>query len=250
MAKSRWRKFTQGSQFRKLKLILKQIAGKEPKLNIDIDLVVQRYPGWVVVPEIIRDNDVVYSVGICNDIDFERAVIKDHRVQVFAFDPTPYSVQWIEKQSLPSSFHFYPWAAAGKDGKLFLYPRMTKHGKPSEFLYTFHNEDIHKDDGVCVDALTIESMAKKLGSEKIDILKLDIEGAEYEVFESLLSSTLRPKQILVEFHHRFKGIGKEKTIKAVDSLHAQGYLIADISVSGREICFVHKAAIKQSENNS
>lgn len=238
-----WRKFTQGDRFRKLKLNLKQIIGTEPKFTTDINLITQSYPGWVIVPGIIHDNDIVFSVGICNDIGFELGIIEQHNLQIFAFDPTPYSVQWIKKQKLPPEFHFYPWAAAGKDDKLFLYPRITKHGKASELLYTFHKQDEHRNDGVVVEALTIESMANKLGLKKIDILKLDIEGAEYEVFDNLLSTSLRPKQILVEFHHRFKGIGKEKTIKAINSLHEKGYLIAHISVTGREICFVHQSAI-------
>jgi len=244
LTKKTWKKFTQSHGFRRVKLKLKQFIGKEPKLTIDINLPTLNYSGWVVVPEVIHENDIVYSLGVGDYIAFELDIIERKKVQIFAFDPTPYSVQWINKQALPSTFHFFPWAAAGKDGTFFLYPRIKRRSKRSEVMYTFHKQEERRKDGVSVDALTIESMAKKLGHQKIDILKIDIEGAEYEVLDSMLSSALRPKLLLVEFHHRFKGIGKEKTIKAIDSLREEGYLKANISVTGREICFVNKSAIK------
>jgi hypothetical protein len=46
-------------------------------------------------------------------------------------------------------------------------------------------------------------------------MKMDIEGAEYEVLDGLLSSPIKPTQLLVEFHHRFPGIGLEKTFLRV-----------------------------------
>lgn len=198
-----------------------------------------------MVPELLHDNDIVYSVGICNDIAFELGIMQQKDIQVFAFDPTPYSIQWISQQTLPARFNFFPWAAAGTDGTFFLYPLTNKRGKISEEMYTIHNQEEQRNDGISVEAFTIESMAKRLGHEKIDLLKIDIEGAEYDVFDSLLNSSLRPKQILVEFHHRFKDIDKDKTVKAINSLHDNGYLIASISAAGREICFVYKNALPE-----
>lgn len=229
--------------FRRLKLKARQFIGTEPKFRVDMSLITQDYSGWKLVPSLINENDIVYSVGICDDIAFDLDIINKKKVQLFAFDPTPYSVQWVAKQILPSKFNFFPWAAAGIDGKFFLYPRVNKYGKKSDVMYTFHNQEEERDDGVSVDAFTFESMAKKLGHYKIDLLKIDIEGAEYEFLNTLLSSSMRPKQLLVEFHHRFEGIGKNKTIHAVNSLREEGYLIINISVTGREICFVHKNAI-------
>ena len=245
MHRKPWYKYTQSNGFRSLKLKLRQLFGIEPKFKQDIDLTTQSYPGWVIVPELLHAGDVVYSVGICNDIAFELGAIKQHDVQLFAFDPTPFSVKWIEEQTLPANFKFFPWAAAGKNGSFYLYPRINKHGKVSEVMYTFHDNEEPRDDGVSVEAYNISSMAEKLGHSKIDLLKIDIEGAEYEVFDSLLSSTLRPRQILVEFHHRFKGIGPAKTVSAIKALRENNYLIAHISATGREMCFVHKDALAQ-----
>lgn len=124
-----WKKFEQSDGFRKMKLSYRQFIGKEPKLKVDINLATQNYSNWQVVPELIHENDIVYSIGICDDVRFELDIIKKYKVSVFAFDPTPYSVKWIKQQALPTCFQFYSWAVSGKDGKFFLYPRTKKNGE-------------------------------------------------------------------------------------------------------------------------
>jgi FkbM family methyltransferase len=54
------------------------------------------------------------------------------------------------------------------------------------------------------DTLTISSLLTQFGKLGIDILKLDIEGAEIEVFESSASWINRTRVISVELHERFR----------------------------------------------
>jgi FkbM family methyltransferase len=243
LGSKRWKKIEQSDVFRKIKLSLKQLMGKEPRIKLDITLPQEEYFGWHVVPELLRKNDIVYSIGICDDIGFETKAIEQNHVNIFAFDPTPYSVDWINKQNLPSSFHFHPWAVSATDGNFFLYPRQNKRGKKSKVMYTFHQESASKE-GVKVQALTIESMMKELNHDSIDVLKMDIEGSEYDVIDNLMLSSVRPRMLLIEFHHRFKGIGKEKTLDTVQLLRENGYLVSSISVTAREMCFVLKTSIQ------
>jgi hypothetical protein len=79
---------------------------------------------------------------------------------------------------------------------------------------------------------------KRLGHTTIDVLKMDIEGAEYEVIEDIVSSRISINQILVEFHHRFPTIGIEKTKNAIKQLNKAGYKIFSISESGQEYSFI------------
>ncbi|MCF6318388.1 MAG: FkbM family methyltransferase, partial [Proteobacteria bacterium] len=83
-----------------------------------------------------------------------------------------------------------------------------------------------------------ESIMKKLNHNHIDIMKMDIEGAEYGVLKNLLQSSIRPRILMLEYHHRFKGIGKKKTIDSVNALKRAGYLLVYISPAGREMCFL------------
>jgi len=244
MGNKTWKNIEQSNAFRKIKLKLRQYVGIEPKFKKDIDIPTVHYSGWNVVPSLLNEKSIVYSIGICDDIDFEKNIISLHQTSVFAFDPTPYSIDWIKRQELPEGFNFYPWAASETDGTYFLYPRINKRGEKSSVMFTFHEEEDLRRDGVEVEAYSLNSMVRKLGHTSVDVLKMDVEGAEYGVLDSMLKSKLRPKMLLIEFHHRFKGLGKEKTCNAVTDLRNNGYLIADISETGREFCFIKKSEIK------
>ena len=81
---------------------------------------------------------------------------------------------------------------------------------------------------------------RDLGHSKIDVLKMDIEGSEYAVIEDMQRAGIYPTQILIEFHHRFPGVGVQKTKKAVSSLRKRGYCLFSISNTGEDFCFVRK----------
>ena len=52
---------------------------------------------------------------------------------------------------------------------------------------------------VQVEVKTLETIMTQLGHKHIDVLKMDIEGAEYDVIENILSAQLLITQILIEF---------------------------------------------------
>ena len=64
---------------------------------------------------------------------------------------------------------------------------------------------------------TIATIRKRLQHDRIDVLKMDIEGAEYEVVDDLIASgeLERVGQLLIEFHHRFEGISIQQTGRLV-----------------------------------
>jgi uncharacterized UPF0146 family protein len=101
-------------------------------------------------------------------------------------------------------------------------------------------EEETKDDVIEVPAYSLSSITEKLGHDRIDLLKMDIEGAEYEVLEGLLDCPVLPEQLLVEFHHRFVENGLQRTYDIVDQLRSAGYKIFAISEIGREISFLRR----------
>lgn len=245
MATNYWKKFEKTKFFQSTKLKIRQFYGREPRFKIDVKLHNTSFGDWGLPLSYLDKGDVIYSYGICDDIAFELALIELKQINVFAFDPTPYSIDWLNKQELPDSFVFTPLACAASDGQFFLYPLINKNGKKSESMYSFHMQEEDRDDGVLVEALTVKSTTKQMAHDSVDLLKMDVEGAEYGVIEGLLNTELRPKLIMLEFHHRFKGIGKEKTIQTVADLKSAGYLIVYISPAGREICFLHNSQYKE-----
>jgi len=243
----KWKEFEKTIVFRKAKLLAKRLTGKEPWLSVETAINLQRYADWILCRDLTAGCSVVYSLGVGDNIDFDLAVVKELGAQVHAFDPTPKTSQWLSDKELPKEFHFYPWAVAGRDGELVLYPRLKRDGTLSSTMFTLiAGDESVRDHAVRVPALTLQTIMARLGHHTIDILKMDIEGAEYDVLESMLATAIRPVQLLVEFHSGFPGIGRDKTIKSVRQLKSAGYTIADISVTGREVLFVKMDCL---ENN-
>ena len=240
MAIAAWKRFEKTPQWQRKKRFLKRLAGKELRLRNDIDIPVVKDGGWWFSPEQFRKDSVVYSLGVGDEIEFDLAIIEKYGVEVFAFDPTPNSVDMLDASKLPEKFHFHPWAVTAEDGTLKFYPRLKKDGTKSDVMFTMIPEEATKDDAIEVPAYSLSSITARLGHDTIDVLKMDIEGAEYEVLEGLLRSSVLPKQLLVEFHHRFVEDGLERTYDLIDRLRDAGYRIFAISEIGREISFLRQ----------
>lgn len=221
-----------------IKLFLKRVSGKELWLRPDVHYDVLQSDSWKYVPALLDEHSIVYSLGVGDLIDFDLDLIRDFGLTVHAFDPTPFAAAWVQSQSLPDNFVFHPWAAAGRDGTLRLYRRVSTRGKRSQAMWTAGSEAGDADDYVDAPAYTIRSMMNELGHDRIDLLKMDVEGAEYAILDGFDEGGKLPKQLLVEYHHRFPGIGKRRTADSIARLRALGYRIFAISETGREVCFV------------
>jgi FkbM family methyltransferase len=221
-----------------IKLFLKRISGKELWLRPEVHHPVRESDSWKYIPSLLNSDSVVYSVGVGDLINFDLSLINHHGVTVHAFDPTPNASEWVDRQQLPDRFVFHPWAASGSDGTLRLYRRVSARGKASSMMWTADDRAGDASDFIDAPAYTVSTIMEKLGHERIDLLKMDVEGAEYDILDSLLRGNRLPKQLLVEYHHRFPGIGKQRTAASIEALRASGYRMFGISETGREVCFV------------
>jgi FkbM family methyltransferase len=187
---------------------------------------------WCICPEGLSENSVVYCLGVGEEISFDLELVKRFGAQVHAFDPTPRSIQWVRSQTLPDKFVFHEYGAAEFDGTCrFVPPKDPKHVShtmlPRESPWPAIQAPVFR----------LSTIMKMLGHSEIDLLKMDIEGAEYSVLADLLASDIRPHQILVEFHHRWREVGSEKTRSTIRGLNQAGYRIFSISPSGEEYSF-------------
>ena len=189
--------------------------------------------GWVVDKSLINSESIIYSVGVGSNIDFDLDIIQSFDATVHAFDPTPRSIEWISKQELPKSFIFHPVGLASKNGYMDFFP-------PSKQSSTHYSPlDRYKSSNGVIKApvKNLETVASELNHTKIDLLKMDIEGGEYEVIEDLSQSRININQILIEFHHMYKDIPFSKTVNAIGILKSLGFELFNISQRTYEFSF-------------
>lgn len=219
--------------FRLLKRKWKAARGEDlffaPELRLPTVTLGARGAAWTFCPSGLERASVVYSLGVGEDASFDCELIGQWGVTVHAFDPTPRSVAWAAQQALPPEFVFHPLGVAAEDG-------LRRFSPPHDPTHVSHSL-IGRNPATCMIELPVRRLAsimRELGHERIDLLKMDIEGAEYEVIASLLASGLEVRQLLVEFHHRWPEVGIARTKSALSGLRAAGYRVFSVSASGEE----------------
>lgn len=228
------------SLFWPTKLFLKRLVKKELWVRAEVAINTAIYGGWEFCPDFIADDSIIYSLGVGSDIEFDTLLIQNFQSLVHAFDPTPYAMEWINNQILPDNFIFHPWAVSGKNGMLKMHQRVNRKGQKSRIMWTAVTDQLDDVGAIEVKTYSLQTIMNKLGNKKIDLLKMDVEGSEYEIIDAILDMKFKPLQLLVEFHHRFSGIGFKKTVNAINNLREVGYKIFAVSKTGREISFIYK----------
>jgi hypothetical protein len=69
-----------------------------------------------------------------------------------------------------------------------------------------------------IDVKRLSTIMNDLGHSHIDLLKMDIEGAEYDVIDDFLDHEIHVSQLLVEFHHFFSDISIRQTRRSIQRL--------------------------------
>jgi FkbM family methyltransferase len=226
---------------RKIKKLILKLSGKVGHLKKGVKCKYawygNQYGGFYVCPEFLNEKSVVYSFGIGEDISFDKAIIKNHGCEVFGFDPTPKSIRWVESQDTPVEFRFYDFGISNKSGLIDFYLP-----KNADFVSGSIIDQINIDTEkkVSVKMKTIQDILNELNHKHIDVLKMDIEGAEYDVIGDILNCNISVDQILIEFHDRFFKDGRLKSYQAVKNLNSKGYEIFAASDSFEEISFINK----------
>lgn len=179
---------------------------------------------WTIRTSRLGPESVIYSAGVGRDITFEHALADRFGAKVILIDPSPTGIETMDDPlNRRAEFIFLDIALAGHDGELVLAspPDANEGSWVPDSAFKKSGSD---NETIKVKCRKIESLMRDFGHRHVDLLKIDIEGAEYDVIDSLLTSGVKIRQIAVEFHNGvLPGISKSLTIRTLARMYLRGY---------------------------
>jgi FkbM family methyltransferase len=165
-----------------------------PRKPADLVRLGTYYGGWWVPESMLRPGTIAYCAGAGDDISFDLE-LHDRGMRVVTIDPTPTALAYANGVAPKSDrFALVPvglWDTATE--LRFYYPRDT-----TTVNYSILNLQ-RTSEYFTAEVKTLRQLMDDLGDDHIDILKLDIEGAELRVIESLVADGVRPAVLCVEY---------------------------------------------------
>lgn len=174
---------------------------------------------WSIHPDHLDSRSHVLCAGAGHDISFELECIRRFGCDVTLLDPSPTGAATVSHQAAANpKLRFLPDALTESDGEAHFAPpadaeegsfRQVSNSGTAAYRYP---------------SRSIQSLMREFGWNRLDLLKIDIEGSEYEVLQQVIGDQIDVRQICVEFHH---GAGfsasRLDTMRTIFDLHRAGF---------------------------
>ena len=162
----------------------------------------------------VAENDIVFDIGFNYGL-FTLDALTYNPKKVIGFEPNPKLVKSFNQLEM-DSVELHNAAVSDKTGTTIFYENSFS-GKSS--IHSDVNSDTSMN-SYEVNICSFNSMAEQY--DVIDYLKVDCEGAEYEIFESIPKEFLtnRIRKIALEFHHNINDI---KVINLISKIKECGF---------------------------
>lgn len=190
---------------------------------MELVLLGSEYGGWVV-PDIFNETSICYFAGVGEDITFDVEFVKRYGCDVHLFDPTPRAIDHYDNviasalsgvsvSPIPSSSKFKTYQITPEVAeKINLHPvGLGKENSevtffpPTNLNHVSHSivnlQGTSGENGFTAKCNSISNIMQQLGHNKIDCLKLDIEGAELMIIEEILNKSIIVDVLCVEFDY-------------------------------------------------
>jgi FkbM family methyltransferase len=225
-----------------------------------------KYHGYKVPDNFLNRDSICYCVGAGEDISFDTELKIRYDSKIFIFDPMPEGVNYflklkeytargetfgvdgdevfryrISSEQLEEMTYINKGVWDQKTTLKFYAPQLDNYISHSVYLFKDSNDYIEAP----VDRLS--SFMKQFNHQAVDLVKLEIEGAEYAVIDSIVKDKLDIKMIMVEFDEFFhtSGLGFLLRIKkACDQLKKAGFVLVH-STDKFKRTFIRKDVYKQ-----
>ena len=187
--------------------------------------------GYVLPINDIKNSDVLISLGISDNWDFEKHFSRMSNAKILAYDHSIDSNFWISK--FKKDFIKFLKLKIFKPKKIY---KMIQY---IDFLFFFRlktkNKFFLKKIGKTNGCVNIgEIVSDHINENEKIFLKIDIEGSEYEILDQIVSIKDKIQGLIIEFHNVSKNLDiiedflkKIKDYLNLVHIHANNYSVKD-----------------------
>jgi FkbM family methyltransferase len=230
------------SAYRVARVHARKLKGTEPHVPTTLKLPLEfhgnDYCGWAIPKDFLSKASLIVDVGVGEDISFTQSAITRYGCSAVGFDPTPRAVKYIDALQ-PENFVLHKLGLAGESGKATFNLPTNSQFVSGSIVDAEHLAGEKLEVGL----VDLGGLMNIIQAQTIDILKIDIEGAEYDLIQSqsFAERAGQVRALCVEFHHRWPEFGAEKTIDAVRTLQQLGFACAwGSKTTNEEFLFVRR----------
>lgn len=187
--------------------------------------------GGYVVPKYMTKNKCLISAGIYIDSSFERATIRRYNIKTSHAILIDKSIEPIEFiASLYKDLTCLRFIQFLRKFLKYLYDSVLSYQLRSSIIYKFlvsSSSSLAKYDSKT--PITLQECIHKLPKDAENrsiILKIDIEGSEYSIFDDIISTSKMYTMIIMEIHDI--NIYSVNIIEFVRSLSKNGFVVAHV----------------------
>jgi FkbM family methyltransferase len=202
---------------------------RDPDPRLGLHKIGSDYGGWIVPTAVVDATWRCYCGGVGEDITFDLGMIERFGCTIDAFDPTPRAIAFVRDHvDAEPRFRFHPVGLWSEDTVLrFFAPRDPAH--VSHSIVNLQRTDTYFE----APCRSLPSLMREFGHDHIDLVKLDIEGAEHRVVESMVASGILPAVLCMEID---QPVGARTLWRTVRRIRAAGYAL--VAVDGWNLTFL------------
>jgi FkbM family methyltransferase len=187
---------------------------------------IQYYPPNYVYYDNFNKLSVIIDVGCGHEAEFSKHLIEAHNLLAFGIDPTLKHTPFLKILEKTSKGRFRHLALAVTKINGFITFHESRQNESGSILsehINVQNDDIIKYN---VESVNLRELVRRIGKKPIDLIKLDLEGAEYELLNEINDEDINPfRQIFVEFHHHCTNHTTLETMQLVRNICSKGFKV-------------------------
>lgn len=180
--------------------------------------------GWFFCDAPSLAGGTVVTVGVGRNVKWDAAMVGAYGTTHYGFDPTPRSVSFYaaNPERLPPGFSFHPLGLGVHDG---LVEMELPAGNTDSYVPTSLLAPAAGRRRVRVPVFALATLLRVVGVEWVDVLKVDVEGAEGDVVQSWVDAGYSPPadQVLMETHARFNGDDRTFVPRLINNMQTLGF---------------------------